>query len=121
MFNETFDIEAHVASGGTDNLEFEGEDAEADLNKILGVFAKLNLPLSVMNRGFNLYGLAGYGYARVDILAETTTDTVTENSFAWGAKRPGGQWFVACGLWIAQQVKYESASIPVSYEGARPR
>lgn len=83
MFNETFGIEAHVASGGTDNLEFEGEDAEAELNKMLGLFAKLNLPL--LNKWANVYGLAGYGYGRVDILAETTTSRITANSFAWGA------------------------------------
>jgi opacity protein-like surface antigen len=82
LFNEHFGIEGHVATGGRDDLTFAGEDAEAELNKVFGVFAKFNLPL--LNDWVNVYGLAGYGYGRVDILAETTTATVSENGFAWG-------------------------------------
>lgn len=83
MFNEHFGIEGHVATGGRDDLTFAGEDAEAELNKIVAGFAKLNLPL--LNDWVNVYGLAGYAIGKVDILAETTTDVVNENSFAWGA------------------------------------
>jgi opacity protein-like surface antigen len=90
MFNETFGIEAHVATGGTDELEFAGEDAEAELNKLVAGFAKLNLPL--WNDWVNVYGLVGYAFGKVDILAETTTDVVHENSFAWGAGADIALW-----------------------------
>jgi opacity protein-like surface antigen len=82
-FNEHFGIEAHVATGGRDDLTFAGEDAEAELNKLVAGFAKLNLPL--WNDWVNVYGLLGYAFGKVDILAETTTEVVHENSFAWGA------------------------------------
>jgi opacity protein-like surface antigen len=86
-FNEHFGIEAHVATGGRDELvlpTFSGpEDAEAELNKLVAGFAKLNLPL--WNDWVNVYGLLGYAFGKVDILAETTTEVVHENSFAWGA------------------------------------
>jgi opacity protein-like surface antigen len=82
-FNEHFGIEAHVATGGRDELTFAGEDAEAELNKLVAGFAKLNLPL--WNDWVNVYGLVGYAFGKVDILAETTTEVVHENSFAWGA------------------------------------
>lgn len=85
MFNRNFGIEGHVATGGTDELQHAGEDAEAELNKMAGLFAKLNLPLAPLGWEANLYGLLGYGYARVDILAETTAAVHSENSFAWGA------------------------------------
>jgi opacity protein-like surface antigen len=82
-FNEHFGIEGHVATGGRDDLTFAGEEAEAELNKLVAGFAKLNLPL--WNDWVNVYGLVGYAFGKVDILAETTTGVVHENSFAWGA------------------------------------
>lgn len=85
MFSDIFGIEAHVASGGTDDTTLGAEDAEAELNKMFGAFAKLNLPLNVMGVGLDVFGLAGYGYGRLDILAQTTKTTISENSFAWGA------------------------------------
>ncbi len=81
MFNDAFGIEAHVATGGTDDLIFEGQDAEAELNKVIAGFAKLNLPLPV---GINVFGLVGYSVGKVQVLAETTTDTFYENSFSYG-------------------------------------
>jgi opacity protein-like surface antigen len=89
-FNEYFGIEAHVATGGRDDLTFAGESAEAELNKLVAGFAKLNLPL--WNDWVNVYGLVGYAFGKVDILAETTTDVVHENSFAWGAGADIALW-----------------------------
>lgn len=85
MFSDIFGVEGHVASGGDDEIELGGEEAEAELNKVLGLFAKANLPLNLLGVDLDIFGLVGYGYGRVDILAETTTTRVTENSFAWGA------------------------------------
>jgi opacity protein-like surface antigen len=89
-FNEHFGIEAHVATGGRDELTFAGEEAEAELNKLVAGFAKLNLPL--LNDWVNVYGLVGYAFGKVDILAETTTGVVHENSFAWGAGADIALW-----------------------------
>jgi hypothetical protein len=85
MLNGAFGIEAHVGVGGTDELEYAGEEAEAELNKMLGVFAKVNLPLPLPLVDANLFGLAGYSVGKVEVLAETTTDTFYENSFSYGA------------------------------------
>ena len=89
MFSDIFGIEGHIGTGGTDDIEYPVsgslEDAEAELNKVLGGFAKLNLPLNVMGVGLNVYGLAGYAYGRVDILSTTKSTTESANSFAWGA------------------------------------
>jgi hypothetical protein len=85
MFNDAFGIEAHVGVGGTDELEYAGEEAEAELNKMLGVFAKVNLPLPLPLVDANLFGLAGYSVGKVEVLAETTTATFYESSFSWGA------------------------------------
>jgi hypothetical protein len=57
---------------------------EAELNKLLGVFAKLNLPLPLPLVDANVFGLAGYSVGKVEVLAETTTDTFYENSFSYG-------------------------------------
>jgi opacity protein-like surface antigen len=87
MFNETFGIEGHVATGGSDELVLPAsggpQDAEAELNKMVAGFAKLNLPL--LNHRANVFALAGYAFGKVDILAETTASSVNENSFSWGA------------------------------------
>jgi hypothetical protein len=83
MFNEAVGIEAHVGVGGADELEYAGEEAEAELNKLLGVFAKVNLPLPLVDA--NVFGLVGYSVGKVEVLAETTTDTFYENSFGYGA------------------------------------
>jgi opacity protein-like surface antigen len=106
-FNEHFGIEAHVATGGRDELTFAGEDAEAELNKLVAGFAKLNLPL--LNDWVNVYGLAGYAFGKVDILAETTTGVVNENSFAWGAGADIALW---PGRWslTADYVEYINRS-----------
>jgi hypothetical protein len=84
MLNDAFGIEAHVGVGGTDELEYAGEEAEAELNKLLGIFAKLNLPLPLPLVDANVFGLAGYSVGKVEVLAETTTATFYENSFSYG-------------------------------------
>jgi hypothetical protein len=89
MFNDAFGFEGHVGVGGTDDIEYPGgmnapEDAEAELNKLLGVFAKVNLPLPLALVDANVFGLAGYSVGKVEVLAETTTDTFYENSFSYG-------------------------------------
>jgi opacity protein-like surface antigen len=107
MLNEHFGIEAHVATGGRDDLTFAGEEAEAELNKLVAGFAKLNLPL--WNDWVNVYGLVGYAFGKVDILAETTTGVVNENSFAWGAGADIALW---PGRWslTADYVEYINRS-----------
>jgi hypothetical protein len=44
----------------------------------------VNLPLPLALVDANVYGLAGYSVGKVEILAETTTDTLYENSFSYG-------------------------------------
>jgi hypothetical protein len=84
MFNPGIGLEVHAAAGGTDELQYGSQDAEAELNKLLAIFAKPTLPLPVPLVEANVFGLVGYSYGKVDILAETTTDVVSQNSFSWG-------------------------------------
>lgn len=88
MVNEHLGIEGHIGSGGTDDIAFPTgetttEDAEAELNKLLSVFARGSLP--VVEDRLNVFGLFGYSYSRIDILAETTTSNQSESGFSWGA------------------------------------
>jgi hypothetical protein len=80
-------VEVHAATGGSDELEFPvgataTEEATAELNKVVAAFVKPRLPL--LGGLVNVYGLAGYSYGKLDILAETTARSVTEHGFSWG-------------------------------------
>ena len=87
MADANIGVEFHVASGGEDDFEFPvdettTEDADAELNKLLSVFARASAPV---NPWMNVYGLAGYSYALVEILGETTATSQSESGFSFGA------------------------------------
>lgn len=79
MYNEYVGVELHAATGGTDEL---GDGVEAELDQLVGIFARLNMPM--YNGWANLFGLVGYGRGEVDVTTEAGTTSVLESGFALG-------------------------------------
>jgi opacity protein-like surface antigen len=102
QFNDYFGAEAHLGTGGS--------DGEAELDYLVGAYAKGILPLS---QEFRLYGLAGF--------TEVDFDTGSENGFSYGA---GAEFDVAPNLAIgADYMRYldksdynfDAASVGIRY------
>ena len=88
MADANVGVEFHVASGGEDDLQFPVDEttteaADAELNKLLSVFARASAP--VAQGRLNVFGLFGYSYSLVEILGETTATSQSESGFSWGA------------------------------------
>lgn len=75
-------VEGHIATGGKDDLMFQGEDAEAELTRLLSLF--LRPSILVARDSVRIYGLLGYSQGKVDVLAVTTASDFSESGFSWG-------------------------------------
>lgn len=78
MFNDYVGLEVHALGGSTDDL---GGGVEADLDRVLAGFARINLPM--YNHWANLFGLVGLAKGEVDISGDA--DSISESGFAFGA------------------------------------
>lgn len=79
MYNEYVGVELHAAAGGTDDL---GDGVEAELDQLVGIFARINIPM--YDGWANLFGLVGYGRGEVDVTTEAGTTSVSESGFSLG-------------------------------------
>ncbi|WP_431024013.1 porin family protein [Halomonas sp. H5] len=112
QLNDYFAVEGHLGTGGSDTVQ----GVEAELDYLVGGFAKGILPIS---QEFRLYGLLGYSEVDFDF---SPGGSARDDGFSYGA---GAEFEVAPNLSVgADYIRYldksdanvDAASVGVRYQ-----
>ncbi|MDC8802360.1 porin family protein [Halomonas pacifica] len=94
QFNDYFAVEGHLGTGGSETVQ----GVEAELDDLVGAFAKGILPIS---QEFRLYGLLGYSEVDIDL---SPGGSARDDGFSYGA---GAEYEVAPNLAVgADYIRY---------------